>query len=44
MTSLTFLGEFPQVALALAFSFACALVMAFALSADRGSVGDTRTV
>src|ERR1700693_2276997 len=30
MTSLTFLGEFPQVALALAFSFACALVMAFA--------------
>lgn len=30
MTSLTFLGEFPQVALALAFSFACALIMAFA--------------
>ena len=30
MTSLTFLGEFPQVALALGFSFACALVMAFA--------------
>ena len=29
MTSLTFLGEFPQVALALLFSFACALVMAF---------------
>ena len=29
MTSLTFLGEFPQVALALAFSFACALIMAF---------------
>ena len=29
MTSLTFLGEFPQVALALTFSFACALVMAF---------------
>ena len=30
MTSLTFLGEFPQVALALTFSFACALIMAFA--------------
>ena len=30
MTSLTFLGEFPQVALALVFSFACALIMAFA--------------
>lgn len=30
MTSLTFLGEFPQVVLALAFSFACALIMAFA--------------
>ena len=30
MTSLTFLGEFPQVALALAFSFACALLVAFA--------------
>ena len=29
MTSFTFLGEFPQVALALAFSFGCALVMAF---------------
>src|ERR1035438_765287 len=29
MTSLTFLGEFPQVALALAFSFACALILAF---------------
>ena len=29
MTSPTFLGEFPQVALALAFSFACALVMGF---------------
>jgi len=29
MTSLTFLGEFPQVALALAFSFACALLLAF---------------
>lgn len=29
MTSLTFLGDFPQVALALAFSFACALAMGF---------------
>jgi hypothetical protein len=29
MTSPTFLGEFPQVALALAFSFACALLLAF---------------
>jgi hypothetical protein len=30
MRSLTFLGEFPEVAFALAFSFGCALLMAFA--------------
>jgi len=31
MTTLTFLGEFPQVALALTFAFACAIGMAFVL-------------
>jgi hypothetical protein len=31
MTTLTFLGEFPQVAIALAFAFACAIGVAFML-------------
>jgi hypothetical protein len=31
MTTLTFLGDFPQVALALAFAFACAIGIAYAL-------------
>jgi hypothetical protein len=31
MTTFTFLGEFPQVAIALTFAFACAIGMAFML-------------